>query len=100
MTDKEIRKLRRRDLLEMLIEAEKRNEELKSENQMLREQIEKREIKIAKAGSIAEAALQLNGVFEAAQAAAAQYLENIKRLENEEEQVYEEHEKVRETHEE
>ena len=39
-----------------------------------------REIKLSQAGSIAEAALQLNGVFEAAQEAAKQYLENIERL--------------------
>ena len=39
-----------------------------------------REIKISQAGSIAEASMQLNGVFEAAQEAAKQYLENIERL--------------------
>jgi hypothetical protein len=33
-----------------------------------------------KAGSIAEAALQLNDVFELAQKAADQYLENVKKI--------------------
>ena len=41
-----------------------------------------------KAGSIAEAALQLNGVFQAAEAAAAQYLENIQRLSSEKETAF------------
>ena len=37
-----------------------------------------RRIELEKAGSIAEASLRLNGVFEAAQKAADQYLENIR----------------------
>lgn len=39
-----------------------------------------RVIELEDAGSIAEAALRLNGVFEAAQKAAEQYLMNVKRL--------------------
>ena len=39
-----------------------------------------KEIHIARAGAIAEAALMLNGVFDAAQKAADQYLENVRRL--------------------
>ena len=35
-------------------------------------------------GSITEASLQLNGVFEAAQKACEQYLENVQRLADEE----------------
>lgn len=52
----------------------------------------KREIELEEAGSIAEAALKLNGVFEMAQKAADQYLYNIRlRRENTEER-YEEKE--------
>ena len=71
MTGRELRKLRRSELLEMLIESERENEALK-------QRITAREIKIGQAGSIAEAALQLSGIFEAAQDAAARYLENIR----------------------
>lgn len=39
-----------------------------------------RRIELEEAGSIAEASLRLNGVFEAAQKAADQYLENLRRL--------------------
>ncbi len=50
----------------------------------LRETLEaernKREIELQNAGSIAEAALRLNGVFEAAQQAADQYLESVRAL--------------------
>ena len=39
-----------------------------------------RRIELQEAGSIAEAALRLNGIFEIAQKAADQYLENVRRL--------------------
>ena len=39
-----------------------------------------RQIDLEEAGSIAEAALKLNGIFEAAQKAAEQYLINVKRV--------------------
>lgn len=77
MTEKELKRLRRAELLEMLLEQTKEAEELKKELSESKKQLKSREIKLEKAGSIAEAALQVNGVFEAAQEAAAQYLENI-----------------------
>ena len=78
MTDKELRKLRRGELLEMLLEQTKENETLKNRIADLEARINTREITIKESGSIAEAALKLNGVFEAAQKAAEQYLENIR----------------------
>ncbi len=42
-----------------------------------------RKIQIEEAGSIAEAALRLNGIFEAAQKAADQYLYNLQRMSDE-----------------
>lgn len=87
MTDKELKSLNRKDLLEMLLR-------LSNENQALKEQLHKAEIalqnrqfKIDKAGSIAEAALQLNGVYEAAQAACQQYMENIESLSHRQETI-------------
>lgn len=79
MTAKELKKLRRSDLLEMLLELRKENEKLKKELLYSQQQLENREIAIANAGSLAEAALRLNQVFEAAQAACEQYTENIHR---------------------
>ncbi len=77
MTDKELRKLTRGELLELLLVQSKEIDRLNAELEQLQEQVQQREIKLAHAGSIAEAALQLNGVFEAAQAAADQYLQAI-----------------------
>lgn len=80
MTTRELKKLSRGELLEMLLMQTKRVEKLEAELEETKKQLEDRNIKIAKAGSIAEASLQLNGVFDAAQSAADQYLENIKNL--------------------
>lgn len=80
MTDKELKKLSRVELLEMLLEQSKEVEQLKMQNRQMQAQIESRQIKIDRAGSIAEAALQLNEVFETAQRAADQYLENVRQL--------------------
>ena len=46
----------------------------------LEDQLNDRNILIAKAGSIAEASLEINKIFEVAQKTADQYLENINRL--------------------
>ena len=80
MTDKELKKLKRIELLEMLIEQSKENEELKRQLKEAEEKLESRDIMIKQSGSIAEAALKLNGVFEAAEKAVEQYLENVKRM--------------------
>lgn len=78
MTDVELRKLKRTELLEMLIAASRENETLRTQVEELNRKLEDRNIAVSNLGSIAEASLQLNGVFEAAQAAAEQYLENVR----------------------
>ena len=80
MTEKELKGLSRADLLELLIEESKKVKQLEECLQQAEAKLESKEIAISNAGSIAEAALQLNGVFEAAQAAGAQYLDNIRTL--------------------
>ena len=80
MTDKELRRLSRSELLEMLIAQTEENDRLKIRLEQAEAQLRDRRIAIDKAGSIAEAALALNGVFQAAEAAAQQYLENIQRI--------------------
>lgn len=80
MTEKELRRLSRRELLEMLITRTIENERLTEELQQARKELSDRELIQNRAGSMAEAALQLNGVFEAADRAAREYLENIRRM--------------------
>ena len=70
MTEKEVRKLSRLQLLEILVEQANEIEQLKAELKETKEQLADRKIVIEQSGSLAEAALRLNGVFEAAQRAA------------------------------
>lgn len=77
MTQKELKRLSRSDLLEMLLDLSKENEKLRKGNEHMSAQLTARTIAIDNCGSLAEAALQLNGVFQAAEAACAQYTENI-----------------------
>lgn len=80
--DKSLKKLNRRQLLELLLEASQMNEALVAENTKLKQSLssQPRIPKSVKVGSIAEAALQANGYFDSAQRAADDYLREIKRL--------------------
>ena len=80
MTEKELHRLSRSELLDMLIARTMENERLKEELQQARKELSDRQLIQEHAGSMAEAALRLNGVFEAADKAALQYLENIRRM--------------------
>lgn len=80
MTEKELRRLSRADLLEMLIAQSEELREVKERLKTAETALASRVIEINTAGSIAEASLRLNGVFEAAQAACEQYIENVRLL--------------------
>lgn len=76
MTDRELKKLSRAELLELLIEQVKENESLQAQVERLNARLKDRSISVQEAGSLAEAALQLNGVFAAADEAVKQYVAN------------------------
>ncbi len=112
MTNKELQKLGRRELLQLLLEqakeadrlskllkeTDKELKELEEGYERLRERLDqkdaqirelkdtiqterdKKEADLAEVGSIAEAALKLNGVFDAAQQAAEQYLQSVRAM--------------------
>ena len=80
MTEKELRRLSRTDLLELLLAQRKENEQLRCILDETQAQLADRTIKIDNAGSIAEASLQLSGIFAAAQDSCQYYMENIKLL--------------------
>lgn len=132
MTEKELHRLRRQDLLQLLLSQGKEALELqaklndtssaliqtKADYDRLREKLDEkdalieklkgrldakdarigelkdemeafrlnRKIQIEKAGSLAEAVLRLNGIFETAQKAADQYLYNLRQISGEESQ--------------
>ena len=80
MTDKELRRLSRGELLEMLLAETKENQRLRAQLEQAQAELESRQILLEQSGSIAEAALRLNGVFEAADRAARQYLDSIRAM--------------------
>jgi hypothetical protein len=80
MTDRELRQLSRSDLLELLLAQRKENEQLRCILDETQAQLADRTFKIDNAGSIAEASLQLSGIFAAAQDSCQYYTENIKQL--------------------
>ena len=82
MTDKQLRRLSRMELLEMLIQHSKEINRLQKELDEAHVLLKSKYIAIDNAGSIAEASLQLNGIFTAAQNAADQYLHNIMHKQN------------------
>lgn len=87
MKDSELRRLNRSDLLEMLLELKKENDKLRRELDETQAKLNSRQIEISSAGSIAEASLKLSGVFEAAQSACQQYMDNIQNLSSRQEQI-------------
>jgi cell division septum initiation protein DivIVA len=92
MTDYDLKRMNRGDLVEIIYQYQSREqeytkkideltaqlEERKIKIDALTAQLEERRIKIEKAGSIAEAALSLNHIFETAQTAADQYTEEVR----------------------
>lgn len=66
--ERQYRKLSRTELIELLIEESEKNERLQAQLDAAREALSSRELRVENAGSIAEAALAVNRVFEAAEA--------------------------------
>ncbi len=89
MTDRELRKLSRRDLLEIMLRQSEEIRELKEKLNKAEAELRDRQIKIDKCGTLAEASLQLNGVFDAAHAASRQYLDNIENFSQRQEKICE-----------
>lgn len=79
MADKDIRKLRRSELIEIIYRLKKSEQELQLQIGALQSQLQDRTLKIENAGSLAEAALILSDVFTSAQTAADTYVEEVKR---------------------
>ena len=79
LTEKELRRLNRYQLLELLIVQTERADKLQARLEEAERQLNEQTIKISSLGSIAEASLQLQGVFQAAQNAADMYVNAAKK---------------------
>ena len=89
MTEKELKKLNRYQLLELLIIQTERADKLQTSLEEAERRLNEQEINISTLGSIAEASLHLKGVFQTAQNAADMYINAAKNRAAEiEEEVY------------
>ena len=79
----DLKHLRRSELIDLIYEMKKREIELQTRLDEAEAKLQVREITMEKAGTIADAAVQLSGVFQAAQEAADTYLKSIKAKEKE-----------------
>lgn len=87
MADKELRRMNRAELIEIIYALQQNERELRRENDALRLRLEDRLLRLERAGSIAEAALSLNHIFEDAEQAAQQYLASLAQADELAEQI-------------
>lgn len=80
-----LKKLNRKQLLEILLEQTKRIEELENELQNTKEKLKDKNVKINNVGTLAEASLILSDIFKAADEAIAIQMQNIEKMAKEEE---------------
>lgn len=90
MTDQELRHMSRAELLQMLIAQTEENKALQEKLKLTEAKLQDRQIAFDQAGTLAEAALSINGVLQAADAAAKEYLENIQRMNSQQEALCQE----------
>jgi len=83
MTEKELKRLSRAELLELLLIQTRETEQLRRKLEKAEAALADRQLRLSNAGDLAQAVLSINGVMEAAQAAAQQYLDNIIQMEQE-----------------
>ena len=87
MTDRQLRKASRADLLKLLLEERKETEALREQLSQTQEQLQQRQITIDQSGTLAEAALKLSGIFDAAETACQYYTENLRNLSGRQEEI-------------
>mgnify|MGYP004481331615 CR=1 FL=1 len=78
MDKKSLKRIKRKELLEIMLEQAKRIKELEDKLALTTKELENKKITINESGSIAEASLKLNNIFTDAQSAIDQYLDNVK----------------------
>ena len=77
MISKELKKLNRRELVDIIYQLKKNEEQLKEKIASLEADLQDKRIHLSVAGSIAEAATDITGIFSVAQSTADLYLNEI-----------------------
>lgn len=77
MISKELKRLSRRELVDIIYQLKKNEQEMQEEIELLKNELQDKRIRISTAGSIADAAMSVTNVFSAAQMTADLYLREI-----------------------
>ena len=80
MTEKELLKLKRSEMLEIMLAQSREIDSLREQLDEANARVEDRELRLKDCGNIAEASLRLTNIFTEAQKAVDLYVENVKRL--------------------
>ena len=77
MISKELKRLSRRELVDIIYQLKKNEQEMQEEIESLKSELQDKRIRISMAGSIADAAMSVTNVFSTAQMTANLYLREI-----------------------
>ena len=77
MISKELKRLSRRELVDIIYQLKKNEQEMQEEIEFIKNELQDKRIRISTAGSIADAAMSVTNVFSAAQMTADLYLREI-----------------------
>lgn len=77
MINKDLKKLNRRELVDIIYQMKKNEQQMQEEIAALQEALQDKRIKLTSAGSIAEAATEITQIFSTAQTTADLYLHEI-----------------------
>ena len=86
--NKELKSLNRRELVDIIYQMKKNEQDLQAEIEALNEQLQDKRMRLTAAGSIADAAVSVTDVFSTAQATADLYLNEIECMKKEMENAY------------
>ena len=87
MVTKELRKLNRRELVDIIYQMKKNEQQMQEKIAALEEEVQEKRVRLATVGSIAEAAVSITNVFSEAQSAADLYLQEISAMKEETEKA-------------
>ena len=80
MINKELKRLSRRELVDIIYQLKKNEQAMQEEIESLKTALQDKRIRISSAGSIADAAMSMTDVFSAAQMSADLYLREIAQM--------------------
>ena len=90
MINKELKRLNRRELIDVIYQLKKNEEQMQEQIAALEAELQDRRIRISVAGSVAEAAMDITDIFSVAQSTADIYLREIASMKEDAERECEE----------